>query len=61
MSCPSIRILPPQTSIRRKRTWKSVLFPDPVRPMMPTLAPSGARKVTPFSTSGSDASYRART
>ena len=49
MSTPSIVIVPSVTSMSLRRDESSVLFPLPVRPMMPTFLPLPTSKVIPFS------------
>jgi hypothetical protein len=50
---PSINTRPPATSTNRKSAASTVLFPPPVRPVIPTLNPPVTLKLQERSTSGS--------
>ena len=43
MSCPCRRITPSLTSCRRSSRSATVLFPEPVPPMMAVVSPGGRR------------------
>ena len=49
MSTPSRRTLPACGATRPEMTSSVVVFPEPLAPMRPTIAPGSASKVTPSS------------
>lgn len=51
-SIPPMRTRPRSGSTNRKSAWKSVLFPEPVRPTIPTCAPAGISMLTSRRTHG---------
>ena len=52
ISSPSISMLPSAGLLIRNMEVRSVLFPDPVRPQIPTRVPASITAETPFKTSG---------